>query len=91
MSSLSLLILAMLLSPVQVGSKAFTESVLLGEVATRTLTAAGIPAVHRRELGGTRLLWDALQRGELDVYPEYTGTIGEEARQPPGSVGLLKL
>jgi len=86
-------VLALLLAaPVQVGSKAFTESVLLGEVATRTLTAAGIPAVHRRELGGTRLLWDALQRGELDVYPEYTGTLAEEifSGQVPATLEALK-
>jgi osmoprotectant transport system permease protein len=67
-----------LASPVKVGSKVFTESVVLGEVATRALNASGIPAVHRRELGGTRILWDALQRGDLDVYPEYTGTLSEE-------------
>jgi osmoprotectant transport system permease protein len=67
-----------LVSPVKVGSKVFTESVVLGEVATRTLMASGTPAVHRRELGGTRILWDALQRGDLDVYPEYTGTLSEE-------------
>jgi osmoprotectant transport system permease protein len=65
-------------APVRVGSKVFTESVVLGEVTTQALQAAGVPAVHRRELGGTRILWDALQRGDLDVYPEYTGTLSEE-------------
>jgi osmoprotectant transport system permease protein len=76
----------LLAAPIQVGSKVFTESVVLGEVATRTLTGSGVPAVHRRELGGTRILWDALQRGDLDVYPEYTGTLAQEiftGRVPP--------
>jgi len=74
----SLLLGFLLVTPVKVGSKVFTESVVLGELATQTLEASGIPAVHRRELGGTRILWDALQRGDLDVYPEYSGTLSEE-------------
>ena len=61
--------------PVTVGSKAFTESVILGEVARVALIRAGVHASHRRELGGSRILWDALAAGEIDVYPEYTGTL----------------
>lgn len=64
--------------PIVVASKKFTESVILGEIAAATLRAQGIPAVHRRELGGTRILWNALRRGDVDVYPEYTGTIVRE-------------
>ncbi len=63
---------------VQVGSKQFTESVILAEIAVQTLRAASIPAEHRRELGGTRVLWEALRAGQIDLYPEYTGTIAEE-------------
>ncbi len=62
-------------SPVQVGSKKFTESVILGEMARQLMADAGVAAVHRPELGGTRILWSALLRGEIDAYPEYTGTI----------------
>lgn len=40
--------------------------------------AAGVPVEHRAGLGGTRLVWNALETGEIDVYPEYTGTIVEE-------------
>lgn len=61
--------------PVQVGSKKFTESVILGEMTRIALEDAGIPADHRRELGGSRILWDALRTGEIDVYTEYTGTL----------------
>ena len=71
--------------PVRVGSKAFTESVILGEVAARLLRSAGVPALHRRELGSTRVLWNALLAGEIDVYPEYTGTIAQELI--PGMAG----
>lgn len=63
---------------VVVGSKTFTESVILGEIVTQLLRAEGIPARHRRELGGTRFVWTALRSGEVDLYPEYTGTIRQE-------------
>jgi osmoprotectant transport system permease protein len=74
-----LLILALLLAaPAHAetaGSKAFTESVILGEVAREAMAREGIAATHRRELGGTRILFDALRAGEIDVYPDYTGTL----------------
>ncbi|MHC4990012.1 MAG: ABC transporter permease/substrate-binding protein [Planctomycetota bacterium] len=60
---------------VAIGSKKFTESVILGEVARQALVLAGVEAEHRREIGGSRLLFNALEQGQLDVYPEYTGTI----------------
>src|SRR5438105_6577126 len=68
---------------VVVGSKAFTESVILAELATQLARRTGSEVVHRPELGGTRLLWNALRQSEIDVYPEYTGTISQEifARQ----------
>lgn len=60
---------------VVVGSKNFTESVLLGELTTQLLIAQGIAAEHRRALGGSRILWNALARGDIDIYPEYSGTL----------------
>jgi osmoprotectant transport system permease protein len=63
---------------VHVGSKEFTESVILGELATR-LAKAEYPAIsHLKALGGTRVLWDALLKGDIDLYPEYTGTLAQE-------------
>jgi osmoprotectant transport system permease protein len=59
----------------QVGSKAFTESVVLGEIAVQSLRAAGLQAEHRREIGGSRILWDALLAGHIDAYAEYSGTL----------------
>lgn len=61
-----------------VGSKKFTESVILGEIATLLARSTGAVATHERELGGTRLLWEALKKGDIDIYPEYTGTIAQE-------------
>ncbi|HEV8201509.1 MAG TPA: glycine betaine ABC transporter substrate-binding protein [Candidatus Polarisedimenticolia bacterium] len=65
-------------SEVRVGSKKFTESVVLGEIATQVLRGAGTRAEHRAQLGGTQVLWHALLAREIDVYPEYTGTIRED-------------
>lgn len=64
--------------PVQIGSKKFTESYVLGEIAKRTLTDAGILGEHRQGMGGTIILWQALRGGQIDLYPEYTGTIVQE-------------
>jgi osmoprotectant transport system permease protein len=63
---------------VRVGSKTFTESVILGEIAQELIRDAGVPSLHRRELGGTQVLFHALEADEIDVYPEYTGTISGE-------------
>lgn len=63
---------------IRVGSKKFTESVILGEIAARLVRSAGAPVLHRSELGGTRILWNALLRGDLDIYPEYSGTLIHE-------------
>src|SRR6202048_761139 len=65
-------------APVTIGSKKFTESYVLGEIAKRVLNEAGIPAEHRQGMGGTIILWEALRGAQIDVYPEYTGTIAEE-------------
>ena len=73
--------------PVVVGSKAFTESVILGEIVTRTLERKGVSAEHRRSLGGSRVLFDALRAGEIDLYPEYTGTLDQELLGLPQSQG----
>jgi osmoprotectant transport system permease protein len=58
---------------VRVGSKDFTESVILAEIFAQGLEARGLKVERRYELGGN-LAHDALVAGEVDVYPEYTGT-----------------
>ncbi|MGL4460760.1 MAG: glycine betaine ABC transporter substrate-binding protein [Planctomycetia bacterium] len=73
---------------VVVGSKAFTESVILGEMLVGLLRSAGVDAVHRAELGGSRIVWNALRAGEIDVYPEYTGTLGKELLGEPATDDL---
>lgn len=79
--------------PIRLGSKVFTESVVLAEIGTQAVAARGLFAQHRRELGGTRVLWNALLAGEIDAYPEYTGTIREEILDnmvPLGDAGLAE-
>jgi osmoprotectant transport system permease protein len=63
---------------ITIASKTFTESVVLGEILTGLSRHAGFETEHRRQLGGTRILWNALLRGDIDIYPEYTGTITRE-------------
>ena len=63
---------------IAVGSKKFTEGVILGEMATQWLGSQGFDTVHRAELGGTQFLWQALLTGDIDIYPDYTGTLLEE-------------
>src|SRR5206468_4562823 len=65
-------------SPIVIGSKKFTESYVLGEIARRALNETGIATEHRQGMGGTIILWQALQGGQIDAYPEYTGTIAQE-------------
>ncbi len=66
---------------ITVGSKKFTESVILGEIVSRLIQSTGASTRHRRELGGTRILWSALLSGDIDIYPDYTGTIRREILQ----------
>jgi len=63
---------------ITVGSKGFTESVILGEMLRHLARQTGIEAHHQRQLGGTRVLWNALLSGEIDAYPEYSGTLLQE-------------
>ena len=65
--------------PLNVGSKRFTESYILGEIVKQTAQAAGeTTATHRQGLGNTAIVLNALNTGSIDVYPEYTGTIAKE-------------
>ncbi len=77
--------------PVRVGSKKFTESYVLGEIAKRTLIEANIPAEHRQGMGGTIIVWQALRGGQIDAYPEYTGTIAQEILKRSDSLGFEEM
>lgn len=59
--------------PIVVSSKIDTEGSVLGELIIQTLERNGIPTEDRLQLGGTSVVRSALQAGEIDLYPEYTG------------------
>ncbi len=59
---------------VTVGSKEFTEQLVLGQIALVALEDAGIPTEDETNLGGTVVAREALERGDIDMYWEYTGT-----------------
>jgi osmoprotectant transport system substrate-binding protein len=73
--------------PLVVGSKNFTEQVLLGEIISQHLERRlGQKVIRRLNLGGTLLTYQALQNGEINIYPEYTGTIQAEIlKEQPSS------
>ncbi len=75
----------------QVGSKRFTESYVLGAIVTEALVVQGVSAVHRPGLGNTAVLEQALASGSIDVYPEYTGTIVRELLGREGHATLEQL
>jgi osmoprotectant transport system substrate-binding protein len=59
---------------VAVGSKNFTESIVIAEIYAQALERAGLHVVRRLDLGSTQIAMAAMARGEIDLYPEYTGT-----------------
>lgn len=90
--SIGLLVLVLALSvpvaasdQVVVGSKTFTESYLLAEIMAQLLEADGHEVRRRFGFGGTLVCYQALVNAEIDLYPEYTGTITETILALSGS------
>jgi len=74
-------------SAIVVASKPFAESYVLAEIFSQLLEAGGFRVDRRLGLGATEIAFEALRQGEIDLYPEYTGTgllavLGED---PPPS------
>lgn len=58
-----------------IGSKNFTENMILGEIFTQLIREkTDLEVEYKENLGGTMVCFEALKKGELDIYPEYTGT-----------------
>ena len=77
--------------PVVVGSKNFTEQVVLGEIVAALLEGRGFAVDRRLNLGGTNVCHEAVRTGQLDLYVEYTGTaltdiLKQPARSDPAAV-----
>lgn len=65
-------------SVIKVGAKHFNEGYILAELISQLLENDGFIVERKFNLGGTSVAFEALRTGEIDVYPEYTGTISEE-------------
>jgi osmoprotectant transport system substrate-binding protein len=59
---------------IRVGSKDFAEAIIIGEMYALLLENAGLAVERKLNLGGTAIAHEALKNGDLDLYPEYTGT-----------------
>jgi len=79
-------------TPFVVGSKRFTESFILGEIIAQTVRDAGVASVQLKSgMGNTSILLAALRSGEIDVYPEYTGTITREILKSEQALSLEEI
>jgi osmoprotectant transport system substrate-binding protein len=59
---------------IAIGAKNFTEELVLGELYAQVLERHGVRVTRKFNLGGTQVAMEALRRGDIDLYPEYTGT-----------------
>ena len=74
-----------------VGSKNFGESYLLAEIAAQVLEAKGFDVKRQLGLGGTLICYEALKNGEIDLYPEHTGTLSHAVLNLPGNPTLKQI
>lgn len=91
LAALCLAVPAAAAEPLRVGSKRFTESYILGEILAQSARSAGTQAEHLPGMGNTAILYEALRRGAIDAYPEYTGTIAREILKDGGPADLAAL
>lgn len=71
---------------IRIGAKHFNEGYILSEIVAILLEDAGFEVERMYSLGGTAVIFEALRTGEIDVYPEYTGTISQEIFKASESV-----
>src|SRR5947209_7298720 len=61
--------------PVTIGDKNFTEEYILGSLYAQALAAKGYKVNVKGNIGSSEITYKALQAGQIDMYPEYTGTL----------------
>ena len=59
---------------IKIGSKEFAEQLIVGEIYATILESQGLPVERKLRLGGTFVTHSSLKSGQIDLYPEYTGT-----------------
>ncbi len=75
---------------IRVGAKHFTEGYILSEIISQLLEANGLKVDRKYNLGGTLICFEALKNSDIDIYPEYSGTISSEILRQPG-LGLKQI
>ena len=69
------------------GTKNFTEQYVLGELYRQALEAKGYDVTLKSDIGSTEIIDAALTSGEINVYPEYTGTVAHRRLRRAGLEG----
>ena len=77
---------------VRVGSKSFTESYILGEIVADVIERVGEARVEKKlGLGGTGITYRAVASGDIDLYPEYTGTLSQAILKDPSATTVADI
>ena len=76
---------------ISIGAKNFNEGYLLSEILAQLLEIDGFKVERKFNLGGTLICFEALKNKEIDLYPEYTGTIAEQILQSDKKLTLPEL
>jgi len=77
---------------IRVGSKSFTENYIVAELVAQIIDETGEARAERHlGLGGTGIVYTALAAGDLDIYPEYTGTIAQAILKEPSATSVEAL
>ena len=79
-------------APLKIGSKRFTESYILAHLMAQAVASAtGRAPEVRQGLGNTAIVYEALRSGNIDLYPEYAGTISLEILKHPEPMTLAQM
>jgi osmoprotectant transport system substrate-binding protein/osmoprotectant transport system permease protein len=74
-----------------IASKQDAETAILAEMAAVMVRSGGTDVRLSHSLGGTPVVWQAMLRGEVDIYPEYTGTIAQQILHDPALTDIERL
>jgi osmoprotectant transport system substrate-binding protein len=79
---------------VTIGDKNFTEEYILGQLYTQALRAKGYKVTLKENIGSSTLIYKALTSGQIDMYPEYTGTllsaVAEQTKEPASATAAYQ-
>jgi osmoprotectant transport system substrate-binding protein len=80
--------------PVTIGDKNFTEENILGQLYTQALQAKGYKVTVKENVGSSEIIYKALTSGQIDMYPEYTGTllsaIANQTKEPASATAAYQ-